>query len=182
MRVQTMRQILRGTIASIAISALAACSVQPLYSTSPSTGEITGLSIPLENPSDRTDQLVRNALLDLIGRDEGSNGYSGAINASVRTQSVFRSDAPDSVTAIRNQRVTVTAVLVITNENSGEEAARFTGVGRTFYESSRQQFANDRSEIDAEQRAASEAAEALRNQLAVFLKQNPIAPDALDAS
>ena len=178
MRVEKMRRILHWATITFAISILAACTVQPLYTVDPATGQTDQLSIPLENPSERDDQLVRNALLDLIGRSDGKNGYSGKIGASVAVQSVFRSNAPDSVTAINNRRVVVTAILTIKNTKTGEKAAKFTGIGRTFYESSRQQFANDRAQIDAEERAATEAAQSLRNQLAVFLKLNPIAPDA----
>ncbi|MEO1702914.1 MAG: LPS assembly lipoprotein LptE [Pseudomonadota bacterium] len=177
-----MRQIFRWAILSVAVSSLAACSVQPLYVPDQKTGQTGALAIPLENPSDRDDQLVRNALLDLIGWSDGSSGYTGEIGANVAIQSVFRSNAPDSVTAINNRRVVVTATLTITNTKTGEQAGKFTGVGRTFFESSRQQFANDRSQMDAEQRAASEAAESLRNQLAVFLGRNPVAPDLIGES
>ncbi|MEO1749303.1 MAG: hypothetical protein AAFR27_11930, partial [Pseudomonadota bacterium] len=170
MRVEEMRQILRWTLLSVGISTLAACTVQPLYSVDQTSGQIDQLNVPLENPANRDDQLVRNALLDLIGRADNSRGYSGKVTANIATQSIFRSNAPDSVTAISNRRVVVTAVLTLTNSNTGEKAAEFTGVGRTFYESSRQQFANDRSEIDAQERATIEAAESLRNQLAIFLK------------
>ena len=181
-RMEEMRQIIRWAILSVAISSIAACTVQPLYSVDPSTGQVEQLNIPLENPSDRNDQLVRNALLDLIGRADGSRGYDGKVTANVAVQSIFRSDAPDSVTAISNRRVVITAVLTLTNSKTGEQAAKFTGIGETFYESSRQEIANDRSQLDAEERAATEAAESLRNQLAVFLKNNPVAPDAAGKS
>ncbi|MEL6921880.1 MAG: hypothetical protein AAFO77_12840, partial [Pseudomonadota bacterium] len=50
---------------------------------------------------------------------------------------------------------------------------RLEATGRTFYERSGQQFANDRAVADATRRAANEAAAALAAQLQVYLKNNP---------
>lgn len=168
-----MRRFLPSIIVSAALLALAACSVQPLYSVDPATGDVNRLNVPIDNPGDRESQLVRNALLDLTGTADGTGPYTAKVDASSSNQTIFRSNAPDSVTAISNRRITMTATLTLSDAATGDRVAQFTGIGRTFFESSRQEFANDRSEVDANRRAAGEAAQSLRNQLAAYLKRYP---------
>lgn len=155
---------------------MSACTVQPLYAPSPAqseAGAITNrgerIEVAFAPANTREDQLVRNALVKLVGTPAPETKFDATISASVSDRGLFASNSPDTVTDVSNQSLSVRAQLVLRDIETAETVRQFQGVGITSYERSLQQFANDRARRDAEIRASREAAEQLRAQLLAYL-------------
>ena len=148
------------------------CTVQPLHSTGGSaTTEPTDIII--EPVDSRLEQQVRNRLIFLLNGGDAEPAtarFSATLNVRARSLGLLkvqRSSSESDTTAIS---LSVTGTLVLTDTSDDSEAKTFTRVARVSYDSTTQRFANSRARIDAEDRAAAELAEELRNLVLVYLK------------
>ena len=162
--VLTRRILVMGALASTA-----ACTVQPLYSTAPgsnvSPAAAALASVDVKPIRTRVGQQVRNELLFLLhggGTGTASPNYIADLAVSVSDTAVFSTPAPDGVTEITSQRLTLTGTIRLTSTIDGALIGTQTRRATASYDSTRQQFANDRAKRDAENRAARELAEQLR--------------------
>ena len=157
---------------------LSACQVQPLYSqkTLSQSGQ-TSLSaalqsITISDPKTRFDQLVRNELQFYL--TSGSGQASGELplilelTAEKTGRSVGISDVDVGPRAFF---VTITAHYVLKDSRKAAPIAQGSQEGTATYDRVDQEFANIRSERDAEIRAAKAAALRLRQALAIALNK-----------
>ncbi len=151
-----------------ATAALGACNVRPLYGTAPDGSNLrTDLAAvdvaPIEG---RVGQKVRNELLLLL------NGGAAAAPDYLVDLDVNRRDSSIIVRRVTGQPQgrTVTLNVRFTLREHGGDRPLYGGrvTRHASYERSNQRFANDRAEIDAENRAAREAAEEIRMRLAAY--------------
>lgn len=160
------RQVLRGLgLASLLVATaigLSACQVRPLY------GNMAGTerSISISKADTRAEQVVRNELVFAFsgGSGEPANAaYRMDLDVQVVKQGVLAAGANDEFTAAR--------MLVIGNYTMVDAATGetlFTGERRAVsqVDNPDQEFANVRAELDAENRAAREAAAFLNADIA----------------
>lgn len=163
--------------AALAGLALAGCTVQPLYApTATATGSpmaAAAASVYVEPIKDRVGQQVRNELMFLLagGAGEPANpAYELALTVqTVRHDAlVVQTTKKDGEPSAR--KITVNASYVLTRT---DDAKTVVGKRRAFatasYDVSRQEFANNRAERDAQNRAAKEVAEQLRGLISADL-------------
>jgi LPS-assembly lipoprotein len=154
-----------------------ACTVTPLYGNRTGETESTAGTdrgqIAIQAPQTREEQQVRNHLLFLLNQGQGEPAdpvYSLALGVTNRTiaaatqQTVFDPKAnegqPTSGTVI------MTSDYVLRNAATGETVASGRRSVSADFDQPRQEFANDRAERNAQDRAARELAELLRLSLA----------------
>lgn len=165
-----MRRIFGPLISlTAALFVLTACQFQPLYGTnSSSNAQLTNISVG--EVDTRSGQQVRNHLLFLL------NGGSAPIEPAYRTDLRISttnktlanvSDLQDRTTGSIEVSVSYSLVDLTTSKTiaSGKRRAKAA------YDRTGQSFANSRAERDAENRAAKEAAEAIRFALASDLNR-----------
>ena len=165
------RVALAGLVGSLAL--VSACTVRPLYSNAPlSTGSTANTelaSIAIKPVKTRYAQQVRNNLIFGFGRGAGEPAsplYSlnlsvtEAVESSALVQVGTDEDEPTAGS------VTLTANYTLTDAKSGAVIT----VGKrsiiSSFDRPRQEFASYRAQIDAENRAARELAEALQLSIA----------------
>lgn len=154
---------------------LSACQVQPLYSNN-NTLTQNAASIPdalksitIADPQTRLDQLVRNELqFALSGGPErtGVLPYSLDLKTTKSIRSVGISDVDFGPRAFF---ITITAQYVLKDARKTVPVAQGAQEGTASYDRVDQEFANIRSERDAEKRAAKAAALRLRHALSLAL-------------
>ena len=163
----------RILVAGLSLLLLASsCTVQPLHSTnSAATSSRAAVAI---NPVDtRLEQQVRNRLIFLLnGGDAEPTETRFVATLSVKSKSVGllkvqRSDDESDTTA---SSLTVTGTLKLIDTDDENLSKTFVRVARVSYDKTTQYFANSRAQIDAEDRAAAELAEELRNLVLVYVK------------
>ncbi|MBV6658915.1 MAG: hypothetical protein KI785_14225 [Devosiaceae bacterium] len=168
------RMVLRGLLGLSGL-ALAGCQVRPLYapSSAPSatwTGSaIADLfsAITIDPPADRTTQLVRNELVFGLGLSgEPVNPRYRLALAANRTSRALAVQ-PSGSALTRNVAVTADYQLIPLGERDVLVTNRVTAAAS--YDAVDQRFANERAQIDAEQRAAREVAMIIQAQLAAAL-------------
>lgn len=150
--------------------ALSSCTVQPLNSTKPSAALApTALSnIEILSVSNRVGQQVRNQLIFALN---GGKEPLGAVH-SLKLIVVARKAAISVVTSTKAPtaaQVTVSAIYTLRQKAGGEIIATGTRQAIASYDRTKQSFANQRAERDAENRAANEVAEQLRLLIAATL-------------
>jgi len=162
------------TLAFSAILTISGCQFQPLY------GERGALSatgmggqlpqVEVSQVSSRVGQQVRNHLVFLLGSDK-------TVEKTLRTDLDIRfsnrqlaavEDAEDSTAGT----VTVTVRYRVVNKTDQELIAEGQRVAEASYDRTGQVFANERAVRDAENRAAREAAEAVRLAIAADLSRS----------
>ena len=148
------------------------CTVQPLHSPS---GSATDASVDVEiAPVDtRLEQQVRNRLIFLLngGSAEPSDArFLATLKVSSSRIGLLRVQRSSSESDTTTRSLRVTGTLELTSAADENVSKTFTRVVRVSYDQTTQLFANDRAEIDAENRAASELAEELRNLVLVYVK------------
>jgi LPS-assembly lipoprotein len=149
-------------------SVLAACNVRPLYGTAPDgsnlQSELAFVDVaPVEG---RVGQQVRNDLLFLMhGGAQARDDYVLRLNVSHSRSSIIVRHIGG-----QPQGGTISVQAAFRLRASGEDETLFSGrvVRHASYERSNQRFANDRAELDAENRAAREVAEEIRMRLAAY--------------
>jgi LPS-assembly lipoprotein len=165
--------------AALALAGLTAACFQPLYAERPTAAGVPGVAArlssvdvaPIDAPSGsrlaRVSVGVRNELIyDLTG---GGGGASSAYRLNVRLSATQLQIIVDINTArpdINNYGID--AVYTLTEIATGKQAARGQTFARVSYNipGQEQRFAGERGLRDAEDRAAKEIAENIRNRLA----------------
>jgi LPS-assembly lipoprotein len=171
---RVLRRIaLAGLIGSLAL--VSACTVRPLYSNAPlSPGSQTSAnaelaSIAIKPIKSRYGQQVRNNLIFGFSRGAGepaSPGYSldlgvtEAVESSALVQVGTDQDEPTAGS------VTLTASYLLHDAKTGVAIASGKRAITSSFDRPRQEFAAYRAQIDAENRAARELAEALQLSIA----------------
>lgn len=144
---------------------LSACTVQPLYGPTP-TGMATSAaldSITIEPVDTRVAQEVRNKLLfEMGGGKQASPVYRMKLTVTV-------SESPLGVTPVETAptySITVSATYELRSLATDEIVLRGTARGVSSFDRITQVYANTRAKIDAEDRAAAQAATDIRIRLA----------------
>lgn len=149
--------------------ALSACTIQPLYSAAPQgvplQQELAAISILPVN--DRTAQIVRNELLFAFtgGGASAAPRYELSISASTGGGGL-------NITAPGNVASTVVAVTVrysLVDIATGAVIENGSASAETRFQQSNQAFANVRARTDAEDRAATAAADQVRVRISAAL-------------
>ncbi len=154
-------KITRSSIAVVALMFLASCQFQPLYGER-TPGQGGGLEqVGVASVNDRVAQQVRNRLLFLLNGGFTSSEITHEARLRVSYSNQLTSALPsveDSTAGTVTVRVSYDLVDLQTNETvaSGSRDAIAS------YDRTGQVLANNRATRDAENRAAKEAAEALR--------------------
>lgn len=160
-----------GLVAAVLVAVgvlLAACNARPLYGTATDgTNVRADLAFVDVAPTDgRVGQRVRNDLLFLL------HGGGPARDAYIVDLSTTSSTSNIIVRRIGGQpqgaTVTVQTRFGVRDSSTDEEVFWGRVARHASYELSNQRFANDRAELDAENRAAREVAEEIRMRLAAF--------------
>ena len=160
----TRRQVQFGSVGLTML--LAACTVEPLNSTSSSRLAATGAdpsvgaimkSISVEPVETRTAQQVRNHLLFEMngGRLEPGGQYTVALTVTVGSRSL--SIEQDSLTPTSSQ-ISVQVTYQLIDKSNGQPVAQGTKRAVASYDQTPQKFANERASRDAQNRAAKVAA------------------------
>ena len=165
------RVALAGLVGSLAL--VSACTVRPLYSDAPlSTGSSANAelaSIAIKPVKTRYAQQVRNNLIFGFGRGAGEPAsplYSlnlsvtEAVESSALVQVGTDEDEPTAGS------VTLTANYTLTDAKTGAVITVGKRSITSSFDRPRQEFASYRAQIDAENRAARELAEALQLSIA----------------
>lgn len=157
---------------------LAACQIQPLHSTNPrattNTNSIPAVlkSIQIADPQSRFDQLVRNELqFALAGGTErtGDLPYTLSLDTKKSIRSVGISDVDFGPRAFF---ITISSKYVLKDTRQAAPIAQGTQEGTASYDRVDQEFANIRSERDAEIRAAKATALRIRHALTLALSKS----------
>jgi len=157
------------TIAGIAIlGAVAGCQVRPLYST-PGVVEGKLASVSISEADDRIEQQVRNQLVFLFGGGAGepqNAAYRLELHVTSRSLGVLADVASDTM---RAGRIIVSADYNLARADTGETVASGKRTASAMVDFPAQQFAKLRAIREAQDRAAREAAEFVRADVAAAL-------------
>ena len=163
------RLVRAGLFAVAATLALAACTVQPLYTATPAgqAGPTVGATltqVALEPADDRVSQELRNRLIFLLygGGEPGPAQYRMRMPVT-STEGELGVTPVESASALS---VTVAATYQLTSAATGEIVLRATERSTATYDRTNQAFANTRAKLDAENRAAGQVAEGIHLKLA----------------
>lgn len=157
---------------------MAGCQIQALHSTnsqaSVDDGSIPSVlrSIQIADPKSRLDQLVRNELqFALAGGPEraGELPFTLSLNTKKSVRSVGISDVDFGPRAFF---ITISSKYVLRDARKAAPIAQGTQEGTASYDRVDQEFANIRSERDAEIRAAKAAALRIRHTLTLALEKS----------
>jgi LPS-assembly lipoprotein len=152
--------------------ALSGCQVSPLYgdrslAVGGRSATATALSaIVIDEPADRTTQLVRNELFFGLGSGTVAPQYRLALRAASATQTL----GVGGTGAAFARTVRVTASYQLFGLGAAPLAEN-TVISTASYDSVDQRFANQRAAIDAEARAARDVARVIEAQLAAVFAQ-----------
>ncbi|MBZ9963487.1 LPS assembly lipoprotein LptE [Mesorhizobium sp. BR1-1-2] len=171
------RIALAGLVGSLAL--VSACQMRPLYSSAPlSTGSSANAelaSIAVKPVGTRYGQQVRNNLIFGFGRGAGEPaspaysldlGVTEAVESSALVQVGTDQDEPTAGS------VTLTAGYTLTDAKTGAVIASGRRAITSSFDRPRQEFAAYRAQIDAENRAARELANALQLSIAQDLARH----------
>lgn len=152
---------------------LSSCQFQPLYGSGSTLGESSyGLAdVTVDQVSTRVGQQVRNHLLFLL--NGGNAPLEPKYTTKIRVTAINRTIA--NVQAVEDRTagsVEVTVSYDLLEVKSYEQVAAGTRRAKAAYDRTEQNFANARALRDAENRAAREAAEAVRLAIASDLRRN----------
>lgn len=166
------RIALAGLIGSLAL--VSACTVRPLYSSAPLSGSQASASaelalIGIKPVNTRYGQQVRNNLIFGFGRGAGEPaspvyslnlGVTEAVESAALVQVGTDEDEPTAGS------VTLTGSYTLADAKTGVMIASGKRSITSSFDRPRQEFAAYRAQIDAENRAARELAEALQLSIA----------------
>lgn len=163
---QAGRRPLRALFAAASVAVLlAGCTVQPLYGTAPTGQAVTAAldQITIAPVDTRIAQEVRNKLLFELG---GGRSTAPVYQMSLRVTSSESALGVTPVESAPTYSITVAATYEITSLATGDIVLRGTSRGIASFDRTSQIYANTRAKIDAENRAASDAATDIRIRLA----------------
>ena len=140
----------------------AGCQVKPLYG---NPGVVAAMStVGISEPTNRTEQSVRNQLVFLLGGGAGEPA-NPAYNLQLNVTSASSSYVAQIVTnAPRPGKVTLTANYILSRD--GQIVRKGTRTMDGLFDYPEQQFARIRAQREAEDRAARELAELIRIDIA----------------
>jgi LPS-assembly lipoprotein len=171
-----------GLFAFIAALALSACTVQPLYGPTATNGSVatTLTQITIDPINDRVGQVVRNKLIfDLTG----GAGISNAIyHMHLNVTSSETALGVTTIEAAPSYSVTVAVTYEVTRMATGEVVLHGTARAQGGYDRVNQIFANIRAKQDAEDRAATVAADQIRLLVAAAAAKGFPAPSIATAT
>jgi LPS-assembly lipoprotein len=166
--------------AVVAALATSGCTVQPLYA--PTSGAGAGKSLstaslyftPVNN---RIGIEIRNQLIFHIngGASQPADpAYEVTLSTSysARSSLTVQSATPGADGEPTAQKVTVTANYTLKDTETGKKLSSRRAIATASYDVSQQQFANQRAELDAQNRAAASVAEQLRALIAADLARH----------
>ncbi len=156
-----------GTLLLIA----SGCTVQPLLSQNSVSGT-ANIGVAIDSVDTRVAQQVRNRLIFLLNGGPSEPAvpeYTATLSVKTQRRGLLnvQSDTNDSDT--RAVSVVLIGSLVLNSNDPDMPDIKFDGRALASYDQSTQLFANSRAVIDAENRAAAELAEQLRNQVLAYL-------------
>jgi LPS-assembly lipoprotein len=156
-----------AAVALAALVALGGCTIQPLYGTAPSGQAVatTIARIGISPVTDRVSQRVRNALIFKL--DGGTEPSNPAYTMTLNVTSAQTALGVTPIESAPSYSLTVSATYEIKSVATGKIVLRDTSRGSASYNRTMQEYANQRAELDAENRAAEVAAEDIRLRLAV---------------
>lgn len=119
----------------------------------------------------RVGQRIRNDLIYAFGTTSGGAGalYQLSISLDVSEQSTLVQPS----TRARGQTTVLNATYTLTDSVTGEVVHGGTAFSRASYDASTALFANERAEIDAENRAAGVLAENIKTRVSAWIAANP---------
>ncbi len=164
------RTLRRATLAGLLIAAsglgLASCNWQPLHGGTYDTGALPAVYVT--DVDTRTGQQVRNHLVFLFDGGRGSEQppYEVRLRVTDSTRAYAASRAVRTVTA---GSVTVVASYDLVETATNNRIGGGSRTATASFDRTGQNFANERAEIDAQDRAAKEVAERLRLAIAADL-------------
>lgn len=160
---------LAKTLAGIALlGAVAGCQVRPLYST-PAMVDGKLASIEISDATSRVEQQVRNELVFLLGGGAGepeNAAYRLELHVVSSTLGVLNDVSTDTM---RAGRILVSADYNLARAETGETVASGKRSASAMVDFPAQEFAKLRAIRDAQNRAAREAAEFVRADVAAAL-------------
>lgn len=162
----------RQLSALIFIAVLSACQFQPLHGSNNASLTASGglSSVAVSQVDSRVALQVRNHLLFLLNGGYASAEKSHEARIRVSWDNKLLA-AIEGVQDSTSGTVTVTVTYDLVDLSSGKAIATGTRKAIASYDRTGQVFANERAERDAENRAAKEAAEALRLAIASDLSR-----------
>lgn len=162
------RNMLRGAAVLLAVTAVAGCTVRPLYSTGPSSIGAAGgdqarlASITVSPATTRPGQEVRNHLVFLFGQGAGEPA-SPAYTMRLSVASTVIGAAVYQIGSVAQEPtsslVNVTANYTVVDNATGKTLFSGSRMASAPFDYPRQQYAALRAQRDAENRAAREAAQ-----------------------
>ena len=167
-------------LATAALILLAGCQVRPLYSENNGVGQRLS-TVSFGDPKNRIEQVVRNNLVFLAAGGAGdpvSPQYEVKLSAKSSASSILdlTNDDTDTV-SVRNVpvagRVELSVTYTLTRILDSKVLKSATREIVSQIDVSGQNFAKMRSIRDAENRAAREAAEFIRSEIAIALSREP---------
>jgi LPS-assembly lipoprotein len=167
-------------MAALAVSTLlAGCQVRPLYSQADGSGRKLA-NLGFSEPKNRVEQAVRNELVFLAAGGAGeplNPAYDLTLNVSSTASNVLDDDGLAEAGVPVPGRVEVTAAYTLTRTSDSRVLKQSQRTVVSLIDVSRQTFAKLRAIRDAENRAAREAAEFIRNDVAIALSREPQQPE-----
>ncbi|RWX74563.1 hypothetical protein EPK99_24170 [Neorhizobium lilium] len=167
--------------AAAALVLLAGCQVRPLYSESGGVGQRL-TTVGFADPHNRIEQVVRNNLVFLAAGGAGEPTHPeyevkfSAKSSASNILDLTNDDNTDTV-SVRNVpvagRVELSITYTLTRIRDGQVLKNATREVVSQIDVSGQSFAKLRSIRDAENRAAREAAEFVRSEIAIALSHEP---------
>jgi len=162
------RNMLRCAAVLLAVTAVAGCTVRPLYSTGPSSIGAAGgdqarlASITVSPATTRPGQEVRNHLVFLFGQGAGEPA-SPAYTMRLSVASTVIGAAVYQIGSVAQEPtsslVNVTANYTVVDNATGKTLFSGSRMASAPFDYPRQQYAALRAQRDAENRAAREAAQ-----------------------
>ena len=152
----------RAAILGLTAIVISGCTVQPLYQAdadgvSPMATALQSISV--KAPDDRSEQLVRNHLIFLLGRGAGE-----PVNPAYELDLRVRKTVNLGVTLSAHYTLTETA-----NPGAPSKSGRVSTSAA--FDELRQGYSREQAEDDAEERAARELAEMIRLSIAQHLSR-----------
>lgn len=165
------RRQLLALIAGLAFT-VSGCTVEPLHSSS-AEGAAEKPDVFIEQVNSRVAQQVRDRLIFLL-----QGGSRQSETAAVRAKLTISSSASGILSVQRDSsdsdttasRLLLTGTITLRDSQTGEELKTYTRQSFASFDRSTQQFANDRAQIEAENRAAAELAAELRNLVLAYMR------------
>jgi LPS-assembly lipoprotein len=153
---------------------LSACTVQPLYGPTPTGNTVANTisAVAIDQVDTRVAQVVRNKLI--FDLDGGQEPATPLYRMKLSVSSAESALGVTPIEAAPAYSLTVQATYEVTSIATGQIVIRGTARGTASFDRITQAYANTRARIDAEDRAATEAADDIRIRLATAAAKGTI--------